>query len=125
VTAKRRSRRRTDNEDRAVYTTLRQLFRTRCVAERAVCFFCSGPIDWTLKHPDPGSFEVHHLEPVALRPDLELEVALWRPSHRLCNSLNMAAYDPDGAGEVGGVPDTGIPSCPSSGERPIFAGITR
>jgi hypothetical protein len=108
VAGKRRSTRRTDNELRGAYRTLRDLFRTRCIAERAECHFGDGPIDYTLAHPDPGSFEVHHTVPVAVRPDLELEVSLWAPSHRLCNSLNMAAFA-DGF-EAGDVPDTGIPS---------------
>jgi hypothetical protein len=89
---KRRSTRRTDNELRGAYRTLRDLFRTRCIAEHAVCFFCSEPIDWGLRHPDPGSFEVHHTMPVATHPELELEVSLWEPSHKLCNSLGQAAY---------------------------------
>ena len=109
ATGKRRSRRRTDNEWRGVYQTLRDLFRTRCIAERAVCHFWGDPIDWSLCHPDPGSFEMHHTVPVVLRPDLELEVSLWAPSHRLCNSIGEAAYDVDGLG-VDDMPDTGIPS---------------
>jgi hypothetical protein len=104
---KRRSTRRTDNELRGAYRTLRDLFRTRCIAERAVCFFCSEPIDWSLPHPDPGSFEVHHSVPVVVRPDLELEVSLWRPSHKLCNSVGEAAYYREGED---GMPDTGWPS---------------
>jgi hypothetical protein len=101
------TRRATDHELRGAYRVMRVQFRTRCIAERAVCHFCSGPIDWALAHPHPGSFEVHHSVPVAVRPDLELEMSLWRASHRLCNGVGEAAYYPD-LGD--GAPDTGVPS---------------
>ena len=107
MTAQRRVRRATDHELRGVYLTLREQFRQRCIAERRECWFGDGPIDWSLRHPDPGSFELHHIEPVALRPDLELVPSNFAASHKICNRLNMAAYDPDGVGDV---PDTGIAS---------------
>ena len=77
--------------------------------------FWGGPIDWSLRHPDPGSLEVHHTKAVALYPELELETSLWAASHRICNLLNQAAYDVDGRG-VRGVDDAdmnggyGVPS---------------
>jgi hypothetical protein len=91
-------RRRTDGVDRGAYRTLRTLLRQKCIAERAECHFGDGPIEWGLTHPDPGSFTVHHTIAVAARPDLEMEVSLWRPAHLRCNQADMAAYDVDGAG---------------------------
>ncbi|MGA7051986.1 MAG: hypothetical protein WBZ37_12060 [Mycobacterium sp.] len=86
---------------------MRQQFRHRCIAAGTECYFGDGPIDWNLTHPDRGSFEVHHTQPVALFPQYELETSLWAPSHRICNSLNQAAYNVDGgraldAGEMNG-----------------------
>jgi hypothetical protein len=92
------SRRRTDNELRGAYQVMRRQFRARCVAEGRECFFGDGPIDYTLEHPHPGSFTVHHTVAVASRPDLEMETALWAPAHSICNKAGMAAYDPDGGG---------------------------
>jgi hypothetical protein len=37
-----------------------------------VCFFCSEPIDWSLPHPDPGSFEVHHSVPEAVPARIDI-----------------------------------------------------
>jgi hypothetical protein len=94
----RQSRRRTDHELRGVYQVMRKQFRQRCIAERAECYFGDGPIDWSLRHPHPGSFTVHHTIAVAARPDLELEPSLWAPAHSICNGAGMAAYDPEGVG---------------------------
>lgn len=110
MTGKPRSSRRTDNEDRGAYRALREQFRTRCMAARTPCHFCGNPIDWSLRHPDPGSFEVHHTQAVALYPQYELETSLWACSHKICNSLNQAAYDVDGHGPEESVLDTGLPS---------------
>lgn len=98
---RQRGNRASDGPARTVYKRLRLQFRRQCMARGAVCFFCSEPINWGLAHPHPGSFEVHHNPPVALRPDLELAVGVsWFPSHRICNSLGQAA-DPDGVGAPG------------------------
>jgi hypothetical protein len=89
----RPSRRRTDHELRGAYLVLRRQFRARCIAERRECYFGDGPIDWSLPHPHPGSFTVHHTVPVAVRPDLEMEMSLWAPAHSLCNNLGTAGFD--------------------------------
>jgi hypothetical protein len=107
-------KRRTDHEFRGLYQSLRKQFRRRCIAERCECFFNDGVIDFSLRHPHPGSFTVHHTEAVALRPDLELEVAFWAPAHAICNKLNQAAYDVDGCVEVGDV------ACPPGYENGGF-----
>jgi hypothetical protein len=86
------SRRATDHELRGVYRSLRAQFRVRCIAERAECYFGDGPIDYGLKHPNPGSFTVHHTVAVGARPDLELETSLWAPAHSVCNKVGQAAY---------------------------------
>jgi hypothetical protein len=101
-------RRRTDGADRGAYLALRKQFKRRCIAERRECHFGDGPIDWTLRYPDPGSFSVHHVIAVAADPTLELEVSNWAPCHLLCNQAGMAAYDPDDVL----MPDTGWPSEP-------------
>ena len=86
------ARRRTDYELRGAYRSLRAQFRVRCIAERRECYFGDGPIDWSLPHPHPGSFTVHHTVAVGARPDLELEPSLWAPAHSVCNKVGQAAY---------------------------------
>jgi hypothetical protein len=100
----RGSRRRTDGELRGAYRVLRSQFLRRCAAEGAECHFGDGVIDYTLSHGDPRAATVHHTIPVALRPDLEMEVSLWAPAHSLCNKLGTAAFvdgSPEPVGEYG------------------------
>lgn len=33
----------------------------------------------------PGATTVDHLEPISVRPDLQLEITNCRPAHRSCN----------------------------------------
>jgi hypothetical protein len=92
----------TDGPLRGAYRVLRSQFLRRCAAERAECFFGDGPIEYDLKHGDPRAPTVHHSIPVVLRPDLEMEISLWRPAHDRCNKLGEAAFG-DGCA-AGGMP---------------------
>jgi hypothetical protein len=77
------SRRATDHELRGAYRVLRAQFLRDCAGRRTECWFGDGPIDYGLAHGDSRAPTVHHTIPVALRPDLEMEVSLWAPAHSL------------------------------------------
>ncbi|MEU8636778.1 hypothetical protein AB0C38_31795 [Amycolatopsis sp. NPDC048633] len=55
--------------------------------DRWVCQLCNQPIDPKVKHPDPESAHVHHLDGKVYGDDLDRMVAV----HRRCN---LAAGDP-------------------------------
>lgn len=59
--------------------------RARLGAKGLPCHICGGSIDYQLKTPDPGSFELDHITPVSLAPDLEHEPTNHGASHRRCN----------------------------------------
>ena len=53
---------------------------------RAVCWICGQPIDYTIAPSSADtSWEPDHVQPVAKRPDLELDLNNIKPSHRACN----------------------------------------
>jgi hypothetical protein len=52
------------------------------------CHLCHQPIDRTLKHPDPRSLHVHHLDGKASGDDPKR----CRPAHAICN---LRAGDPN------------------------------
>lgn len=59
--------------------------RTRLRRKRLPCWICGGPIDYTLKTPHPDSFELDHVLPVVLHPELGLDAGNHAPAHRRCN----------------------------------------
>lgn len=59
----------------------------RVKARHDDCGICHRPIDYTLPHSDPMSFEVDHIIPVAIRPDLKYEPTNLQASHRICNRV--------------------------------------
>ena len=54
--------------------------------ERLPCCICGQPIDYTLKHPDPGSFSVQHLKDWHNHPELREEPTNLDSAHLGCNS---------------------------------------
>jgi len=59
--------------------------RTRLRRQGSPCWLCGKPIDYTLKTPDPGSFELDHKLPRITHPELDMDPNNWAPSHRACN----------------------------------------
>lgn len=53
-------------------------------AQGLPCAICHEPIDYTLRTPHPGSFEVDHIDPCAKGGDLWARSNL-QPTHRKCN----------------------------------------
>jgi len=85
---------RQSDRNRGRYLRLRKMLMTNWRAQRARCWFCGGEVDWTARHPDPRSPELHHLVPVSVAPQLEWDPTNMKLSHRLCNSLGQAAFGP-------------------------------
>lgn len=70
----------------SAYQALRDVFRAECVKLDAPCWMDGQPIAYD--EPDSStddSFELDHYYPVSTHPQMELDPANFRPSHRLCN----------------------------------------
>ena len=53
---------------------------------KAVCWICGQPIDYSLAPSSADtSWEPDHVQPVHMRPDLELDLNNIKASHRACN----------------------------------------
>lgn len=71
-------------------TTQRDQHRRAIARTKPPCGICGVEIDYTLKSPDPMSFEVDHIEPLGRNPSPERVAALdvlanKQASHRKCN----------------------------------------
>lgn len=64
-------------------TTIRNRDRERIRRTKAPCHLCGKPIDYSLRSPDPKSFVVDHVVPLA-RGGLD-ELANKAAAHRDCN----------------------------------------
>ncbi len=65
---------------------VRQLAWNRDRKVRAVCWICGQPIDYSVKPSSTDqSWEPDHVQPVAKRPDLELDLNNIKASHKACN----------------------------------------
>jgi 5-methylcytosine-specific restriction endonuclease McrA len=64
-------------------TTTRDQHRRAIARTKPDCALCGNPIDYTLRSPDPMSYEVDHIVPLARggQDDLSNKQA----SHRQCN----------------------------------------
>ena len=62
--------------------------RARIAATGAACHICGKPIDYTLKWPDPMSFEADHVK--AFSRGGADNLSNKRASHRTCNSTKRA-----------------------------------
>lgn len=59
--------------------------RERLKRRALPCHICGQPIDYTLKTPDPMSFELDHVVPVRTSPEREHDPTNHAASHRTCN----------------------------------------
>jgi len=71
-------------------TTTRDRHRAAIRRTRPPCGICGDPIDYTLKSPDPKSFEVDHVIPLGPNPTPERVAELdvlsnKQATHRRCN----------------------------------------
>lgn len=65
---------------------LRQQIRQQ-VEDGACCHICGLPIDLSIDDiSDDGHFEVDHVIPVCVAPELEYEISNCAPAHRICNA---------------------------------------
>lgn len=64
---------------------VRDRHRARLRAEGGPCHICGQPIDYTLKSPDPMSFELDHLKSKFRFPELAFDPSNMASSHRKCN----------------------------------------
>ena len=55
-------------------------------ARRRPCCLCGQPIDYSLPHPDPGSFSVQHLKDWHRYPELREDPTNLDAAHLGCNS---------------------------------------
>jgi 5-methylcytosine-specific restriction endonuclease McrA len=67
-------------------------------AQRRPCCRCGQKIDYTLTHPDPGSFTVEHLKAWSTHPELREDPANLDAAHLGCNS---SKGNSDGAPTLG------------------------
>lgn len=73
--------------------TIRDRHRAAIRRGKPPCYLCGNDIDYTLKSPDPWSFEIDHIIPLTLGGTDDLDNL--GPSHRQCNRNKGArAYDP-------------------------------
>lgn len=66
-----------------------QPFRER--SEVRVPKLVGPPTGYTAPKGDPSSFELDHIIPRSIRPELALEISLWRASHSYCNRTRVNA----------------------------------
>jgi len=86
-----------DAAGRGRYQRMRRRFLANAKAQGATCWFCSNPLDFSVRHPDERAVEVHHMIPVAVDPSKEFDIGNLAAAHRLCNSTGCAAFAPDDA----------------------------
>jgi hypothetical protein len=60
-------------------------FKHRCKQANLPCHICHQPINYQARRT-PDSFEVDHLYPISIRPDLVYDETWFRPSHARCNN---------------------------------------
>ena len=76
-------------------TATRDRDRAAIKRTKPPCGICEGEIDYTLRSPDPMSFEVDHIIPLA-RGGLD-ELANKQASHRQCNRAKWHTLAEDNA----------------------------
>lgn len=68
-------------------------------AKRRPCCLCGQPIDYSLKHPDPGSFSVQHIKDWHTHPELREDPSNLDAAHLGCNGSDGAR--PEGMAALG------------------------
>lgn len=76
-------------------TTIRDRDRAAIRRTKPPCGICGGEIDYTIKSPDPESFEVDHIVPMA-RGGADV-LANKQASHRRCNRTKWHSLPEDDA----------------------------
>ena len=81
-------------------TTTRDRDRAAIRRTKPPCGICEQPIDYTLKSPDPMSFEVDHIVPLASARTPDERAALdalnnKQATHRVCNRAKWKAMPGD------------------------------
>lgn len=66
-------------------TSLRDRARDRLRRAAGPCWICGEAIDYSIRSPDPMSFEVDHKISKFRSPDLAGDPSNWASSHRKCN----------------------------------------
>ena len=79
-------------------TTVRDRDRAYIRRGQPPCALCHQPIDYTLRSPDPMSFEVDHIVPLS-RGGLDI-LENKQPAHRRCNRAKSARLEGEIAGEA-------------------------
>jgi 5-methylcytosine-specific restriction endonuclease McrA len=73
------------------WRNLRAQFRQDCRAAGERCGICRQPIDYTLQHPDPLSWQADHRLPARDRPDLFYVYTNLQSAHKKCNESRKAS----------------------------------
>lgn len=62
-------------------------YKRECAEAGLPCWLCGQPIDYEADAStgNPNAFNVDHVIPTSVDPDLELDVENFRPSHASCN----------------------------------------
>lgn len=72
-------------------TATRDRHRAIIAKGQPPCAICGQPIDYTLRHPDPRSYVVDHVQPLAKGGTDTLDNK--QPAHRDCNGAKAARTD--------------------------------
>ncbi|WP_419703763.1 HNH endonuclease [Promicromonospora sp. NFX87] len=75
-----------------VYLNRRARFLAKARREGWPCALCGKPIDYSLKRPHPGAFQLDHITPYS-RGGADLDPANWQPSHASCNRAKSDSVD--------------------------------
>ncbi len=72
-------------------TVLRKRWRAALAGGCPPCALCGGPIDYSIRYPDPDSFVVDHVVPInAGGTDTRDNI---QPAHNRCNRLKSDGPD--------------------------------
>lgn len=80
------------------WRVLQRDFKARCKAANIRCALCGHSIDYNAPGRSALAFELDHIVPVSIRPDLAFAPHNWQASHKSCNA---AAGDKKAAPMVG------------------------
>ena len=69
-------------------SALRNKHRARIARDKPACHICGKDIDYTLRSPDPWSYVLDHVKPLALGGSDTIENK--KAAHRECNSKKRA-----------------------------------
>lgn len=67
-----------------------QYIAAAAAGQQITCWLCGDPIRMDLPSEDRYAFQLDHVKPVSVYPELAHDPANLRPSHRLCNRIKGA-----------------------------------